>query len=144
MAKRSKKAKLPVIWTITDEMWQLIEPVLLEACPPCSTGRPRENWRPIVDGIIFRMRTGCQWNRLPKEFGDDSTIHRWFQRWNQSGVMRRIWAVMAAQCEELGAVYWDWQSADAAMSKARFAGEKNRPKPYRSWQTRHQTQLAGG
>ena len=32
-----------------------------------------------MDGIIFRMRSGCQWNRLPKELGDDSTIHRTFQ-----------------------------------------------------------------
>ena len=41
MAKQSKKQKsgvLPVIWTITDEMWKLIEPVLLEDSPPRATG----------------------------------------------------------------------------------------------------------
>jgi putative transposase len=81
-----------------------------------------------LDGIIFRLRTGCQWNKLPVEFGDDSTVHRWFQRWNQNGVMKRIWAVMAARCEELDAVFWKWQSADGAMCKARFGGEKDRPK----------------
>ena len=49
--------------------------------------------RPILDGIIFRTRSGCQWNRLPRELGDDSTIHRTFQRWVQSGVLESIWAV---------------------------------------------------
>ena len=34
----------------------------------------------MLNGIIFRLRSGCQWNRLPKELGD-GTIHRTFQRW---------------------------------------------------------------
>ena len=147
MAQRSKKRKtgvLPVIWTITDDLWQLIEPVLLEYAPPCSTGRPRASWRRVLDGIIFRMRTGCQWNKLPVEFGDDSTVHRWFQRWNQNGVMERIWAVMVARCEELGAVFWKWQAADGAMGKARFGGEKDRPESDGSRQTGHETEHSGG
>ena len=41
----------------------------------------------MLDGIIFRMRSGCQWNRLPRELGDDSTIHRTFQRWVELGVL---------------------------------------------------------
>jgi putative transposase len=148
MAKRSQKKKksgaLPVIWTITDEMWQLIEPVLVEDAPPCGTGRPRADWRRILNGILFRLRTGCQWNKLPTEFGDDSTVHRWFQRWNKNGVMERLWAVMVRECEDLGGVFWKWQSADGAMSKARFGGEKNRPQSHGSRQTRHETQRAGG
>ena len=147
MAQRSKKRKtgvLPVIWTITDDLWQLIEPVLLEDAPPCSTGRPRAGWRRILDGIIFRLRTGCQWNKLPVEFGDDSTVHRWFQRWNQNGVMQRIWAVMVARCEELNAVFWMWQSADGAMCKARFGGGKDRPKSNGSRQTGHETEHPRG
>ena len=74
MAQRAKKRKtgvLPVIWTVTDDLWPLIEPVLLEDAPPCSTGRPRADWRRILDGIIYRLRTGCQGNKLPVEFGDD-------------------------------------------------------------------------
>lgn len=147
MAQRTKKRKtgvLPVIWTISDDLWQLIEPVLQEDAPPCSTGRPRADWRRILDGIIFRLRTGCQWNKLPAEFGDDSTVHRWFQRWNQNGVMQRIWAVMVAQCQELDAVFWKWQSADGAMFKARFGGEKDWPESDGSRQTGHETEPARG
>lgn len=70
------------------------------------------------------MRSGCQWNQLPKEFGDDSTVHRWFQRWCKNGVFRQIWALLVEQCAELGAVYWKWQSADGALGKARFGGKR--------------------
>ena len=76
----------------------------------------------MLDGIIFRMRSGCQWNRLPRELGDDSTIHRTFQRWVELGVLEGIWAVLVEGCEELGGVDWEWQSADCSMGQARLGG----------------------
>lgn len=138
-----KTQTLDTIWEVPDALWQRIEPILLEDAPPKATGRKRTNWRRAVDGILFRMRSGCQWNKLPKEFGDDSTVHRWFQRWGRHGVGRRVWAVLVEQCAELGAVSWEWQSADGTLGKARFGGEKGRQKPHRPWQERHQTQSAG-
>ena len=66
----------------------------------------------------FEMRTGCNRNRLPKELGDDST----FQRWVARGVLQRVWSVLIAECEELGAVKRKWQAADCAMGKARNGG----------------------
>ena len=50
--------------------------------------------------------------------GDDSTIHRTFQRWVELGVLERIWAVLVEGCDELGGVNWEWQAADCAMGKA--------------------------
>ena len=101
-------------------------PAILQMDPPKSTGRKRVQPRRILDGIIFRMRTGCDWNRLPRELGDDSTIHQTFQRWVELGVLERIWAVLIEQCEELGAVDWEWQSTDRAMGKARLGGGTRR------------------
>ena len=125
-----KKKVLDTIWEVSDELWAIIEPILLEdAPPPANPGRPRADWRQILNGIIFRMRTGCQWNKLPKEFGDDSTVHRWFQRWNRNGVMQRIWAKLVAECAELDGVHWDWQSADGSMGKARFGGAPSAATP---------------
>jgi len=127
VATRKRKAKpraLAVIWEISDDLWARIEPILLEFHPPKDTGRKRSDWRKCLNGIIFRLRTGCQWNRLPKEFGDDSTVHRWFQAWNEGGVMQRIWAELVSECEDLGGVRWEWQAADGALAKARFGGIK--------------------
>jgi putative transposase len=126
MAK--KKPMVDTIWEIPDNLWAVIEPILHEdAPPPKNPGRPRADWRRIVNGIIFRMRTSCQWNRLPKDFGDDSTVHRWFQRWCRNGVMKRIWAALVTECDDLGGVHWEWQSADGAMGKARFGGSTSAP-----------------
>ena len=123
--KRAKKEKpLDTIWEVPDELWERIEPLINEAYPPKGTGRPRVDLRRVLNGIIFRLRSGCQWNKLPKEFGDDSTVHRWFQRWCQDRFFERLWAVLLEECEEFGGVDWQWQSADGMMGKARFGGAK--------------------
>jgi len=137
---------LETIWKISDELWQRIEPILFEDAPPTPRthgGRPRIDWRAAIDGIIFRLRTGCQWNKLPKHFGDDSSVHRWFQRWCQNGVFEKLWAELVATCDELGAVDWKWQSADGMLGKARFGGEKDGQKSNRSGQVGDQEEPAG-
>lgn len=113
---------LPTIWRVPDDLWTILVPVLAELDPPKSTGRKRIDPRKALDGILFRLRTGCQWNQLPREFGDDSSVHRTFQRWEQQGVFARLWAEVVRRCAELGGVDWTWQSVDGAMGKARKKG----------------------
>ena len=113
---------LETIWEMPDDLWGKVESVILKGDHPKSTGRKRVNPRPILNGIIFCLRSGCQWNHLPKTFGDDSTIHRTFQRWVESGVLSQVWSVMVEESEELGGVDWEWQSADCALGKARLGG----------------------
>lgn len=124
MARTKRRlSKLPTIWRCPETLWsQIVSPLVMELDPPAKTGRPRTNLRKALDGIIFVLRTGCQWNVLPKQFGDDSSVHRTMQRWIERGVLKAIWGVLIEQCEELGGVNWEWQAADAAMGKARFGG----------------------
>ena len=99
-----KDETLGTIWEVPDHLWEqmvIARPRVLGANAPKADA-----------GIIFR-RSGCQWNRLPRELGDDSTIHRTFQRWVDWSA---VWAVQG--CEELGGVDWEWQSADCSMGKA--------------------------
>src|SRR5256885_5351848 len=53
-----------------------------------------------------------------------STLFPYTTLFRSGGVMERIWAVLVQECDELGAVDWQWQSADAFLGKARFGGEK--------------------
>ena len=130
MARQKRKVKpLPTIWEVSDELWKIIQPILDELDPPPATGRKRTDPRAALDGIIYQMRSGCQWNVLPQKFGDDSSVHRTFQRWVAQGVLERLWATLVENCEELGGVDWRWQSADGAMGKARLGGTRSAPTP---------------
>jgi hypothetical protein len=71
MTERLPEEKpLPTIWHVSDQLWEKIDPILAEHDPPKRTGRPRADRRAVLDAIIFRLRTGCQWNRIPKELPD--------------------------------------------------------------------------
>lgn len=130
MARQKKQVKpLPTIWEVSDELWDIIQPILDELDPPADTGRPRTDPRAALNGIIYQMRSGCQWNHLPERFGDDSSVHRTMQRWIRKGVFEQIWAVLVENCEELGSVNWEWQSADGAMGKARWGGTRSAQTP---------------
>ena len=70
---------LPTIWRTPDDLWSMIKPVLDQFDPPKHFGRKRIDQREALDAVIFRMRTGCQWNQLAREYPDDSSVHRTFQ-----------------------------------------------------------------
>ncbi len=144
MARKPKPPPPDTIWEIPDTLWECLQDVLREHYPRKATGRPPVDLRRVLDGIVFRMRTSCQWNKLPERFGSDSTVHRWFQRFCQDGIFETLWGHLVEACEELAGVYWDWQSADGRLGKARFGGKKGGEKPDGSWQTRHQNQRGGG
>ena len=123
MPRTKRKVTPPdTIWAIPDNLWPAVEAILDEFYPPARTGRPRADLRRALDGIVYRLRSGVQWNHLPAEFGSDTTVHRWFQRFVADGVFERLWAVLIDACAEPGGVSWRWQAADTVLGKARHGG----------------------
>jgi transposase len=80
-------------------------------------------------GILYILRTGCQWNAVPKEFGSGKTLHRYFQRWVRARVFKRMWQAGLAEYDEVKGLQWQWQAADAAMTKAPLGGQASGPNP---------------
>lgn len=124
-----REKRMPTLWEVPDDLWEPIAQLIKEHDPPKATGRKREDARKILDAVIFRLRTGCQWNHIPRIYGDDATIHRTFQHWVQIGLFDKIWALLVERCQELGRVDWQWQAVDAALGKARLGGDAIGPNP---------------
>lgn len=129
MKRRPKDEPLPPIWHVPDQLWYRIEPILLMLDPPFDTGAKRIDQRAALDAIIYRVRSGVQWNHLPSEFPDDSSVHRTMQRWIKKGVFEAIWAEIVAVCDELGGVHFEWQAADGCLGKPASVGIKSVPTP---------------
>jgi len=96
----------PTIWAVPDDVWEIIEGILEREYPRHRQDRKRVPLRPVLDGVVYKLRTGCQWNRIPKEYGDDSTIHRHFQAWCEMGIFDAIWRQLLLRCEGLGGMDW--------------------------------------
>ena len=129
-------------WRIPDELWNRMEPLLPRVRRSRKGGRPVVPFRPVMDGIFYVLRTGCQWKAAPSEFGSGGTLHRRFQQWVKRGVFRGLWREGLMEYDELCGIQWDWQSIDGAITKASLGGEKNRKKPDRSGQIGHQAKPA--
>ena len=64
-------------------------------------GRPRRPDREVLDGILWVLRTGAQWEALFKEiYPPKSTCHERFQEWNDQKVFPAILAALYEASEE--------------------------------------------
>ena len=115
-----------------ETLWQILEPLLPKYPRSSKGGRPRANLRGVASGILYLLRTGCQWKALPPQFGSPSTVHRYFQEWTRGGIWRRFWRKCLRKYDRLRGIAWRWQSLDGATTKSPLGGEKNREKSYRS------------
>ncbi len=79
---------------LTNEQWVLIEPLL----PVYRWGRPRElNMRSVVNGILYILKTGSQWEMLPKEYPNYNSVYYYFARWSNEQVWEQINTVLREQ-----------------------------------------------
>src|SRR5712692_4124759 len=123
------KDELPTIRRIPDDLWAEIEPLLGEEKVPGTRGRPPVAFRKVLDGILYVLRTGCQWKALPKEYGSGSTAHRRFQQWVGGGVFQKLWVKLLGKYDELRGIKWKWQSLDSSSVKAPLGGRRLAPTP---------------
>jgi putative transposase len=79
---------------LTDEQWALVEPFLPRRK---RMGRPPADLREVVNAIRYRVRTGCQWRLLPKDFPPWSTAHTWYRRWRRDGTWERLHEALRQQ-----------------------------------------------
>lgn len=100
---------------ISDELWELIEPVL-----PSDVGRRGRRWRDhrlVLEAIGWRFRTGAPWRDLPVEFGSWKTAWKRHRRWSTDGTYQRIFARVVADRDAVGALDW-LLSADSTVVRA--------------------------
>lgn len=81
---------------LTNAQWALIEPLLP---PPDTSGAPRTtNLRHVVNAMLYRLKTGCQWKMLPKDFGIPwKTVYNWHENFARRGTWERIQHALAEQ-----------------------------------------------
>lgn len=125
-------------WEVTDDFWSRAQALI----PPrqrvagktyvrkAGGGRKPKDARLVFEGIVYVLRTGCQWKALPAErFGSASAIHARFLQWESSGFFEALWQAGLAEYDDCEGIAWRWQSIDGAMMKAPLAQEAVGPNP---------------
>jgi transposase len=110
------------ILNVTDELWDEIKNILPREKPSKTIGRPIVPFRKVFEGILYILRTGCQWKLLPAEYGSGSTCHRRFQEWVQHDIFKKVWIRLLKIYDDLISIKWTWQSLDSISIKSPLGG----------------------
>jgi transposase len=100
---------------LTDAQWARVEPLMPSS--DGQRGRPFRDHRQVVEGIVYRFRTGLAWRDLPATFGPWQTLWKRHKRFSTDGTWDKIHARLVAEADAVGGV--DWKvSVDSTINRA--------------------------
>jgi transposase len=99
---------------LTDRAWAELEPLL-----PRNGGRgkPWADHRRVINGILWKLRTGAPWRDLPARYGPWQTCYDRFARWRRDGTWDRLLAHVQTKSDAVGEVEWE-VSVDSTVVRA--------------------------
>lgn len=127
--RAQKKHSKPTLWRIPGNLWAKMVVLLPTEKPRHTRGRAVVPFRLVANGILYRLRTGCQWKAIPAEFGSGSTCHRRFQEWVAAGLFQKLWRVLLQWYDRRAGIGWNWQVLDSVIIPAPLGGGKTGKNP---------------
>ena len=101
---------------LTDAQRAALEPHLPPRRP--AAGRPAKDHRTVVEGILWRLRTGAPWRDAPERYGPWQTLYSRFRRWQRAGVWDRALAAVQAEADARGELDWTLHFLDGTTVRA--------------------------
>ncbi len=110
---------------LTDELWNIIAPLLPPDRPRGTPGRPAVPNRAALTGILFVLRTGMPWEVLPREMGCGSGMTCWrrLRDWQELGVWDELHAVLLDHLRASNRIDWDRVCVDSSSVRDVFGVE---------------------
>ena len=87
---------------LTNKVRARIEPLLHVS----SRGGQWRDHRQVLNGILWKLRTGAPWRDLPESYGPWKTAHERLRKWTMDGTWERLLAHVIAQVDASGDVEW--------------------------------------
>ncbi|MET7609262.1 IS5 family transposase [Streptomyces avermitilis] len=99
---------------LTNAAWRWIAPLLPGAS---RRGRPWRDHRQVINGVLWRLRTGTPWRDLPERYGPSQTVYERFARWEVDGTWAKLLEHIQIRDDAIGAVKWT-VSVDSTIARA--------------------------
>jgi transposase len=111
---------------VSDELWEVIQPLLPAERPKPKGGRPPIADRAALAGIIFVLKSGIPWEMLPQELGCGSGVTCWrrLRDWQEAGVWDRLHRLLLDRLGEADQIDWTRASLDSASVPAKKGAMK--------------------
>jgi len=117
---------------LTDELWDIIKPLLPPPKPRPKGGRPPIPNRNALTGILFVLKTGIPWEDLPQEMGCGCGMTCWrrLRDWAEAGVWDDLHWVLLSELNAADEIDWSRAVVDSASVRAVFGGRKPAQAPW--------------
>jgi transposase len=106
-------------WELTDEQWEMVEPILRPARREDNRGRPWHDTREVLNGVLWILGSGAQWAEMPAKYPPYQTCHRRFQQWVDEGKLVETLRLLAKHLHERGKLHLDEAFVDATFASAK-------------------------
>lgn len=104
---------------LTDAQWAVVAALLATLLSPAKKpGRPNTDHRVILNGILWKIRTGAPWRALPERYGPWHTVYSRFRRWRLAGIWDRLFEAVQRQADAAGRVDWTLHFVDGSVIRA--------------------------
>src|SRR5215212_4994508 len=113
---------------VSDDLWETIQPLLPpERRRPQGRGRPRIPARAVLCGIVYVLKTGIPWKRLPTELGFGSGVTCWrrLKEWQKAGVFSLLFRALLDRLGRRGLIEWSRACVDSAAVPAEKGERKS-------------------
>jgi transposase len=87
--------------SLTDEEWAILETLLSQVLPPKKQTRPPE-WtkRELIDGMLYQLKNGCNWQDLPNDLPPYSTVYWHYKQWRAAGSIEKLMKLLHEDIRE--------------------------------------------
>lgn len=116
---------------VSDELWEIVEPLIPKHVPSPKGGRPRLDDRQALTGILFVLKSGIPWEMLPYEMGCGSGMSCWrrLMEWRKAGVWDQLHHELLNRLRAADLIDWSRATVDSSSVRAVGGGEKTGPNP---------------
>src|ERR1700726_1777014 len=124
---------------LTDAQWAFLEPLFRPKRRKDGRGRPWQDTRAVMNGVLWVLRTGAPWHDLPGRYPPYPTCHRRFQQWQRSGLLTHLLQELAEDLRDRGQLDLSESFIAASFSSAKkgalVSALQNAAKAAKSWQS---------
>jgi len=125
---------------VSDELWNLVEPILPKHPYVPGVGKPRVPDRICLTGIIFVLKTGIPWEYFPHEMGCcGMTLWNRLDEWREAGVWEQLHRLLLNQLRAEERIDLSHVIVDSSSVRAVHGGKKRDPAPWIAGKTGRNT-----